>query len=257
MTKKRRLVFIIILLILGVTIAGISYYLANQQGVVEDSMSEEKIVIDKQYLIDNCGITEEELNDVDVERFIEEWIEPYISSTDKVDCEVIAGKFDVYKDCLQFEAEQAEIEKSKKDDYAEMFGREYKGGYEDEYQTEITIIAVKVTDGSYRESIVFDLANQTYYFGELMDVTDDYSQATASGELSEEDVEAIRELVGEAEVSKWKADMGWVRPWDHDYSTYVMQIECSDGNSYGYTGIRKLPENFSDFYFGLKDVKDL
>lgn len=253
MTKKRKIVFIIILLILGMAIAGIVYYLANQKDIAEESALEEGIVIDKQYLIDNHGVTAEELEGIDVAHFI--WYCGYTSEE--------LYKYDVsellidYKEYLKWLEIEAEIEKNKKDDYAEMFSREYKGGYEDEYESEITIIAVKVTDGSYRESVVFDLANQTYYFGELMDVTDDYSQATASGELSEEDVEAIRELIGEAEVSKWKADMGWVRPWDHDYSTYVMQIECSDGNSYGYTGIRILPENFPDFYFGLKDVKDL
>ncbi|MBQ8148641.1 MAG: hypothetical protein IJ040_07635 [Lachnospiraceae bacterium] len=253
MTKKRIIVLVVVLLVLGMAVADISYYLINRNDLVENSSLEGEIVIDKQYLIENHGVSEEELEGIDIAHFV--WYCGYTSEE--------LYNYDVsellisYRRYLEAKEAREEIEKSKKDDYAEMFSREYKGGYEDEYQSEITIIAVEVTDGSYRESVVFDLANQTYYFGELMDVTDDYSQATASGELSEEDVEVIRELVGEAEVSKWKADMGWVRPWDHDYSTYVMQIECSDGNSYGYTGIRKLPENFSDFYFGLKDVKDL
>ena len=253
MTKKRIIVLVVVLLVLGMAVADISYYLINRNDLVENSSLEGEIVIDKQYLIENHGVSEEELEGIDIAHFV--WYCGYTSEE--------LYNYDVsellisYRRYLEAKEAREEIEKSKKDDYAEMFSREYKGGYEDEYQSEITIIAVEVTDGSYRESVVFDLANQTYYFGELMDVTDDYSQATASGELSEEDVEAIRELVGEAEVSQWKADMGWARPWDNDYSTYVMQIECSNGNSYGYTGIRKLPENFSDFYFGLKDVKDL
>lgn len=253
MTKKRIIVLVVVLLVLGMAVADISYYLINRDDLVENSSLEGEIVIDKQYLIENHGVSEEELEGIDIAHFV--WYCGYTSEE--------FYNYDVsellisYRRYLEAKEAREEIEQNKKDDYAEMFSREYKGGYEDDYQSEITIIAVKVTDGSYRESVVFDLANQTYYFGELMDVTDDYSQATASGELSEEDVEAIRELVGEAEVSQWKADMGWARPWDNDYSTYVMQIECSNGNSYGYTGIRKLPENFSDFYFGLKDVKDL
>ena len=217
--------------------------------IMEQDRLEAVLMVDEQYLIEECGVTKEELEGVDVAHFVS-YCGFTLQDFQERDIPLVLRE---YKKMLQWEAEWEEQQKNVKDDYAWMFDEKERGGYKDEYLEDITVIAIWSSSGMYRESVIYDLENQVYYFGELVDVTQDYSQATATGELSDEDVEAIRKLAGEAWIDEWPAKSGWVRPRDHDYSTFVMRIATSDGSVYGYWGERLFPSTFPSFYKGMKE----
>lgn len=217
---------------------------------------EEEIVIDEQYLIDNYGLTKEELEGIDVEDFIDGWVKPCRERRGYLDEETVAIMLTSYKRNMEIMEEIEEQERNKKDDYAGILEVEKNGGYEEEYQEEITVIAIEVTVGNYRESMILDLEQKVYYFGSLMDVTADYSQATNSGELSDEDIVTIRELLGETGVSGWDGKMGTFPKDAPDYNTFTLIICCSDGAKYGYKGY-EFPNTFVTFYSELKKMKGL
>lgn len=244
-TWKKGLAALGLVLVSGLLIYGDAYRLREEA----DENEETTLMIDEQYLIENYGLTKEELEEVDVESFIEVWIEPALADGKILDSDIVRNYLRIEK---AYDDHMEELANAK-DDYAWMFDEKERGGYKDEYLEDITVIAIWASSGMYRESVIYDLENQVYYFGELVDVTEDYSQATASGELSDEDVEAIRKLAEEAEIDDWPAKSGWVRPRDHDYSTFVMRIATSDGSVYGYWGERLLPSTFPSFYKGMKE----
>ncbi|MCM1496634.1 MAG: hypothetical protein NC089_12670 [Bacteroides sp.] len=219
----------------------------------EIKIREEAAVIDEQYLMENCGVTMEELEGVDVTDFVERWVVPRRIRRGFLDDAEIGMMLTSYKQCREILDEVEERQRNAKDDYAWLFDEKERGGYKDKYLEDITVIAIWASSGMYRESVIYDLENQVYYFGELVDVTEDYSQATASGELRDEDVEAIRKLAEEAQIDDWPAKSGWIRPQDNDYSTFVMRIATSDGSVYGYRGERLFPSPFVKFYKGMKE----
>lgn len=214
----------------------------------EDSSEEDTIVIDEQYLIENCGVTKEELEGVDVADFVEH----YSLTPENIVDENIPSTLRVYKKYMEY----LEIEENKKDDYAGIFEVENSGGYKDEYQEEITVIAIHESVGTYHETVIFDLEKKVYYFGEAIDVSDDYSQATKAGELTDEDVSKIRELIGEAGISEWKGQNGSLNPDENDYNTFFLTICSSDGTMYGYSGY-EFPKGFGTLYSSLKKLKEL
>ncbi|MCM1496635.1 MAG: hypothetical protein NC089_12675 [Bacteroides sp.] len=234
-----------LILISGSLIYGDAYQLKEET----DENEETELMIDEQYLIEQYGLTKEELEEVDVEGFIEVWIEPALADGKILDSDIVRNYLRIEKAYNEHLEELANM----KDDYAWMFDEESKGGYKDKYLEDITVIAIRSSSGSYRESVIYDLENRVYYFGELVNVIEDYSQATASGELRDEDVEAIRKLAEEAQIDDWPAKSGWIRPRDHDYSTFVMRIATSDGSVYGYRGERLFPSPFVPFYKGMKE----
>lgn len=247
---KKGLVTLGLVLISGLLIYGDACRLGEEADENEEKNSEETtLMIDEKYLIENYGLTKEELEEVDVEDFIEVWIEPALSDGKILDSDIVRNYLRIEK---AYDDHMEELANAK-DDYAWLFDEETKGGYKSEYLEDITVIAIRSSSGSYRESVIYDLENQVYYFGELVDVTQDYSQATASGELSDEDVAAIRKLAEEAWIDEWPANSGWVRPRDMDYSTFSMRIAVRDGNVYGYWGERLFPSTFPAFYKGMKD----
>ncbi len=224
--------------------------------VVEENSGEEEIVIDEQYLIENCGVTKEELKGVDIADFVESWVEPRRNRRGALDDAEIGRMVSSYTRCMETLEEIEERERNKKDDYAGIFAVEDDGGYKDEYQEDITVLAISQSVGTYRESVIFDLEQKVYYFGELMDISEDYSQATKSGELSDEEIADIREIIGEAGVSGWKGRTGRLHFYDNDYCTFSLTICCSDGTEYGYGGY-EFPSGFGTLIVYLKELKEL
>lgn len=252
---KKSLAVLGLMLVSGLLIYCDMYRSAEQKRREMEEMKiwEEASLIDEQYLIENCGVTKEELEGVDVDDFIERWVVPRLIRREVLEDVEIGMMLTTYIKCKEILDEAEERERNAKDDYAWMFDEETRGGYKSEYLEDITVIAIRSSSGSYRESVIYDLENQVCYFGELVDVTQDYSQATASGELSDEDVAAIRKLAEEARIDEWPANSGWVRPWDNDYSTFSMRIAIRDGSVYGYWGERLFPAPFVPFYKGMKE----
>lgn len=252
---KKSLAVLGLMLVSGLLIYCDMYRSAEQKRREMEEMKiwEEASMIDEQYLIENCGVTKEELSGVDVEDFVERWVVPRRIRRGFLDDAEIGMMLISYKQCREVLDEAEEQQRNAKNDYAWMFEEDTRGGYKSEYLEDITVIAIRSSSGSYRESVIYDLENQVYYFGELVDVTQDYSQATVTGELSDEDVAAIRKLAGEAWIDEWPANSGWVRPRDIDYSTFSMRLAVRDGSVYGYWGERLFPSTFPTFYKGMKD----
>lgn len=235
--------------VLVLTVFSIVLIYGRNKLLATEENEDEAVVIDEAWLIENCDVTKEELEGIDVEHFVAF----YNYTAQELQERDVSAKLVWYKEALQWMAEEEERLKNVKNEYAWMFEEDTRAGYKSEYLEDITVIAIRSSSGSYRESVIYDLENQVYYFGELVDVTQDYSQATATGELSDEDVAAIRKLAGEAWIDEWPANSGWVRPRDIDYSTFSMRLAVRDGSVYGYWGERLFPSTFPTFYKEMKD----
>ncbi|WP_075722006.1 hypothetical protein [Roseburia sp. 499] len=256
MTKSRKR----ILLCIGMVIMGMLLYGCSrkndkkgkeEKNVVEvqdvKDKKEDKEVkqnITKEYLIENYGISEEELEGVDIKSFL--W--RYQITEDNIDEYDIPRKLKFYKEHF---ASQGYM------NYEYML-------YEvaDEVLTkgnvnDIIKIAWFVNSGDSLESVVFDFENTRIYDGARIDY---FTNEDLVGNTDDTIKQKVIQLISEYDIYSWKdyyegGSMEGTTAWYH----WSFAVEFSDGTIYrtGGKGLGKeaYPENMYDFIAALRECE--
>ena len=176
---------------------------------------------EKKFMMETFGFTEEDLEGVDLIRFIEDYELREREWEAETVRQILESQRYMYVD----------------DGTTAIYSIFSKSGGTLEEGDIITKFAIEADRGNKEERTVMDLASGKYYSGD----------ATARS-LSDEQIQKIKELVEKYGVSEWKQNFSEEEPdADSTYSfSWLFVIETEDGKYCAYNGYCSKPDSIPD-----------
>lgn len=217
----------------------------NQTAEDKEEQNMEEALVTREYLIEHCGISERDLEGIDVDAFIEEF-DLKESNIDKVNVEFL---LEAYK-------EEAGESSSP---YSFFTEDAYEtGGLKEEDIPGIQTAALYITDGTYQETIILDMGKEKGYWGKgtnlLYDMDEESEQITFTGEKRE----AFTKLLENCQVAAWKSRYEGTNEDTTGSFGWTLYLKMQSGKISRYTGSGVMgenrPEQWDDFEKGIKKL---
>lgn len=249
MIKKR---WFFLILILALMVFGCAN--ARQEPsaeITQDNESEEngdmKLKITKEYLIENCGVTEDELKDVDLEGFL-----AYFSLNEEN-----IKKYNIPALLKAFEKEQTKDKRNLSYSYLLDAKYEETGIIKEEIES-IQKMAFYITKGSYQETIIFDLQNANGYWGKEQNLFKSWKEGVCQISLHDEERQRFFSIMEECHVAEWEKRYEGTSEDTMGSFGWSLYLEVEDGKVYYYSGSgvhgKNSPDSWTSFEKSMKDM---
>lgn len=221
---------------------------SSSEESVEDNSMEEQLIT-KEFLMEQCRITEEELEGIDAEAFIKKYGLTE-STIKKVKIPVI---LEDYRQEMQAENRENTIS------YHYLTETEAEEGtFTEEEIPQIQVIAFYMNEGTYQETLIFDRKSKLAYFGKAVDLLENNAKPTKQKELSGADLLQLEEILKDSGIQNWKKRYEGSSEGTTGWFHWRLFLEMEDGRVFDYSGSgaegESAPENYSLFIEKLHDM---
>ncbi len=197
----------------------------DKEGITDDTLQtkaqEDTIMIDKEYLLAHTNATEEDLEGIDIQDFVEYWG----LNGDNISIRNIHVLADDYKKAKKRETFQIDYS------YVLQATDDPRSFDPDDVQ----IVAYMYNTGDAVEGAVFDLRNQILFAGNDMEMFS-HCEGSLLGEMDETQRQSILQSVKDANVGAWKPEYSGTNGNTTGSLKWIMAFELSDGSRFSFTG---------------------
>lgn len=215
---------------------------------LEDKSMEEQL-ISKEFLMEQCRITEEELEGIDADAFIEKYGLTE-STIKKVKIPVI---LEDYRQEMQEENLEDEVS------YHYLTETESEEGtLTEEEIPQIQVIAFYMNEGTYQETLIFDRKSKLAYFGKVIDLLENHAKPTKQKELSRDELLQLEKILKDSGIQNWKRRYEGSSEGTTGWFHWRLFLEMEDGRVFDYSGSGaagdSTPETYNLFTEKLHDM---